>query len=238
MGYSGAFTFVERLDRLSSVDDVMDAIQRTLGSFGFEFFSFFALPRPGQRFEEVRLCTRVPSEWQEIYLKQQYLHVSPAVRHCRHTVHPFAWESAPYDPEREPRAAEFVNLMTEFGLSNSISVPIPSPTGCRGVTWLGGQRMELTASRMPMIHLVTLYAFERIRTIVGRSPESRPNLTPREREVLTWVAMGKSAWEIGEILGIGKRTVDEHTQTSMHKLGAANRTQAIAIALRDRLIAP
>jgi DNA-binding CsgD family transcriptional regulator len=67
-------------------------------------------------------------------------------------------------------------------------------------------------------------------------PEQVSSLTPREREVLTWVARGKSAWEIGEILAIAKRTVDEHVQTAARKLNASNRTQAVAIALRDRLI--
>jgi DNA-binding CsgD family transcriptional regulator len=69
-----------------------------------------------------------------------------------------------------------------------------------------------------------------------RSPLERAWLTPREREVLTWVANGKSAWEIGAILAIAKRTVDEHVQNVIRKLGAANRTQATAIAVRNRLI--
>jgi len=62
------------------------------------------------------------------------------------------------------------------------------------------------------------------------------SLTPREREVLWWAAEGKSALEIGEILHITKRTVDEHTHNVARKLGAANRTQAVAIAIRERLI--
>jgi LuxR family transcriptional regulator, quorum-sensing system regulator BjaR1 len=66
---------------------------------------------------------------------------------------------------------------------------------------------------------------------------STHSLTSREREVLAWVARGKSAWEIGEILNIGKRTVDEHVQTATQKLDAANRAQAVAIALREQLIA-
>ena len=37
-------------------------------------------------------------------------------------------------------------------------------------------------------------------------------LTPREIEVLGWVAQGKSASEIGSILDIAKRTVDEHAK--------------------------
>ena len=61
-------------------------------------------------------------------------------------------------------------------------------------------------------------------------------LTARESEVLRWVANGKSAWEIGEILDITKRTVDEHVHAAVRKLGAANRTHAVAIALRDGLI--
>jgi len=61
-------------------------------------------------------------------------------------------------------------------------------------------------------------------------------LTTREIEVLGWVARGKSAWEIGEILHIAKRTVDEHVRTAARKLGAVNRTHAVAIALRDRII--
>jgi LuxR family quorum sensing-dependent transcriptional regulator len=67
-------------------------------------------------------------------------------------------------------------------------------------------------------------------------PTKVHTLTPREREVLVWVAQGKSAWEIGEILDIAKRTVDEHVQTAVRKLGAANRTQAIALALQHRII--
>jgi DNA-binding CsgD family transcriptional regulator len=62
------------------------------------------------------------------------------------------------------------------------------------------------------------------------------SLTPREREVLWWAAQGKSAWEIGKILHISKRTVDEHTQKAIRKLGAVNRTQAVAVALRERVI--
>ncbi len=65
---------------------------------------------------------------------------------------------------------------------------------------------------------------------------NRHSLTPREHEVLWWAAQGKSAWEIGEILHISKRTVDEHTQKAIRKLGAVNRTQAVAVALRERLI--
>jgi len=65
---------------------------------------------------------------------------------------------------------------------------------------------------------------------------TKTKLTPREIEILHWVASGKSAWEIGEILHIAKRTVDAHVQAAVRKLGAVNRTHAVAIALRDGII--
>ena len=71
---------------------------------------------------------------------------------------------------------------------------------------------------------------------MGQEKRGNTALTPREREVLAWAARGKSAWEIGEILHIAKRTVDEHVQTAVRKLGAHNRTHAVAIALRDGII--
>jgi DNA-binding CsgD family transcriptional regulator len=67
-------------------------------------------------------------------------------------------------------------------------------------------------------------------------PTRTQPLTPREREVLIWAAQGKSALEIGKILHITKRTVDEHVHSAARKLGATNRTQAVAIALRRRMI--
>jgi LuxR family quorum sensing-dependent transcriptional regulator len=65
---------------------------------------------------------------------------------------------------------------------------------------------------------------------------ARPSLTAREREVLTWVAHGKSASEIAAILKIAKRTVDEHVRTARGKLNASSRAHAVAIAIRDRHI--
>jgi LuxR family quorum sensing-dependent transcriptional regulator len=76
----------------------------------------------------------------------------------------------------------------------------------------------------------------------GGSTQERPKrtksslLTTREAEVLAWVARGKSAWETGEILRITKRTVDEHVRTAVRKMGAANRTHAVALALVNGLI--
>jgi DNA-binding NarL/FixJ family response regulator len=56
-------------------------------------------------------------------------------------------------------------------------------------------------------------------------------LTPREAEVLFWVARGKTNDEIGTVLGIGLTTVKKHLESTFAKLGVENRTSAAAMAL-------
>jgi LuxR family transcriptional regulator, quorum-sensing system regulator BjaR1 len=65
----------------------------------------------------------------------------------------------------------------------------------------------------------------------GASLDSQ-KLTPREREVLTWAAAGKSAWETATILSISQKTVTHHLDHIRRKLGVANTTQAVVAALR------
>jgi LuxR family quorum sensing-dependent transcriptional regulator len=75
--------------------------------------------------------------------------------------------------------------------------------------------------------------------LIRRSRAARKtpySLTARECEVLEWVARGKPAREIAEILAITKRTVDAHVHSATRKIGAVNRTNAVAIAIRNRLI--
>jgi DNA-binding NarL/FixJ family response regulator len=65
----------------------------------------------------------------------------------------------------------------------------------------------------------------------------RPELTVRERDILRLLADGLSNEEIGNALFISPETVRTHVRKAMAKLGADTRTQAVARALRDQLIA-
>jgi transcriptional regulator EpsA len=66
--------------------------------------------------------------------------------------------------------------------------------------------------------------------------ESRSPITVREREVLLWVRDGMSNPEIGAQLEISALTVKNHVQKILRKLGAANRTEAVARAISESLI--
>lgn len=54
------------------------------------------------------------------------------------------------------------------------------------------------------------------------------SLTDREREVMRLCAQGRSSREIGEMLGVGESSVKTYVMRAARKLGARNRTQAVA----------
>jgi LuxR family transcriptional regulator, quorum-sensing system regulator BjaR1 len=238
-----AFDLQEALSELdcisaaTSAPAVLSILERALKQCGAEFFCFNFLPVGHQNFEDVLLIHWVPSDWMQLYLEEKYCSVDPSLRHCGRTIHPFEYLESPYDRDSEPEAAEVIERAQDFNLAKGFLVPVASPTGCHGNVWIGGYDLELGADEKPIVHLLSLYAFEKVRQLSGCS-EPRPRITPREREILTWIASGKTAWEIGEILHISKRTVDEHLMKAAHKLNAVNRPQAVARAIRYRLIEP
>lgn len=72
----------------------------------------------------------------------------------------------------------------------------------------------------------------------GIAPASRvgtAQLTPRETEVLSWVAKGKTNRDVGEILGMSPRTVNKHLEHVFEKLGVETRAAAAALASREGL---
>jgi DNA-binding CsgD family transcriptional regulator len=60
------------------------------------------------------------------------------------------------------------------------------------------------------------------------------SLSPREFECLGWAAQGKSAWEIGRILGITRRTAAFHLENAKAKLGVHSICQAVARLIASR----
>ena len=73
--------------------------------------------------------------------------------------------------------------------------------------------------------------------IYAEPMEGRP-LTARQRECLAWVRQGKSSADIGTILGISGRVVDEHIAHACARLGVRTRLQAVIVASVQGYINP
>jgi LuxR family quorum sensing-dependent transcriptional regulator len=232
-----ALDVIERLERSKSASEGMDVVVDAFGGFGFETAIIVGVSGE-QKFSQRVMAKRWPAEWFAFYSRQNLDRVDPVSRHCRRSMRPFEWSEAPYDPDREQGAADVMRRAVDFRMARGFVVPIHGPGGYKAAVSLGGVDLDLHGRSKPALHLIALYGFDHISRLVGASGETRRPLTPREREVLKWTAHGKSAWEVGEILHIAQRTVEEHMATAGRKLGAANKTHAVAIAIRRKLIEP
>lgn len=65
-----------------------------------------------------------------------------------------------------------------------------------------------------------------------------PQLAARELLCLQWGANGKTSWEIGRMLDLSERTIDQYMQNAIRKLGLSTRSEAIAVATLCGLIRP
>lgn len=74
----------------------------------------------------------------------------------------------------------------------------------------------------------------------ARPPARAPAaaLTPREAEVLAWLAKGKTNRDIGDILGMSPRTVNKHLEHIFEKLGVETRTAAASLAAAVAAVTP
>jgi DNA-binding NarL/FixJ family response regulator len=97
----------------------------------------------------------------------------------------------------------------------------------------------VNAARLAMqgkavIHPSLTQAFIEEVRLVDRKPEAP--LSPREIEILQQVAYGSTTKEVADNLGISFHTVKTHLERIFEKLGANDRAQAVAIAIRQGLV--
>jgi len=106
-----------------------------------------------------------------------------------------------------------------------------------GFSW-GGEHPDTSALARAMLQVVGHAAIERLFALRdGKAPPVAHALTMRETQCLRYVAIGHSDAEIGQMLGISPRTVRFHVDSAKTKLGVSTRVQAVAKALRERIIA-
>ena len=118
-----------------------------------------------------------------------------------------------------------------------------------GVLFISGERVEPMDRVAGLLlggddYLVKPFApdelLARLQNLVQRVPGRgvKRILTRRELQVLRLLAEGRRQAEIASELVISQKTVGTHIEHILGKLGVHSRTQAVAMAYRDRLIAP
>ena len=130
---------------------------------------------------------------------------------------------------REANLDTKVLILTTYGTSADIAHAIDA--GASGALVKDAEYDRLVAAIRAIADGGTAFSPE-IETMLRKEPHP-PTLTERQRQILEHTIDGLSAEEISKQLNF---TVNEHLDAVRRKLGAANRTEAVAIALRKHLL--
>lgn len=229
-----ALEFVDNVQRLQSVDDVMSAMASYIGTFGFTSFVVSGVPSDDSDPESMVLLNGWSKTWFTRYVSRKYYLYDPIALHCQSALDPFSWSEATYDRSEQPIAHQVMLEASDFGMSDGFCLPIHEPAGPASCVSMGGQSPEISSRSRPALHLAAMFSWLKLSEIRRRAPlHRRKRLTPRETEILTWVAAGKSSWEIGQILSISESTVVQHITNTQRKLGTSNRVHTVVRAMRD-----
>jgi LuxR family transcriptional regulator, quorum-sensing system regulator BjaR1 len=159
----------------------------------------------------------------------------PVVRACLEAPQTFLISELRDAPQSDARWTKF--LADDVRNGEGLVVPVHLAGQAVAGANFGGVKPDTSPLTRALLQVVTYAA-------VGRTFELRDGrsavvsmLSAREAQCLRQVAVGRSDAEIGQLLGISPRTVRFHVDSAKAKLGVSTRIQAVAKALRERIIA-
>ena len=244
MRLSDSFQQLLRVNQESAWCDALFEFGRGLG---FDRCLVAIVPKPGMSLEQAYLRSSYPDAWRSFYDTEKLVHVDPTVAHCVAHSTSLVWSPSLF---RSGPQQIMYEEASGHGLRSGVTLPMHGPRGELGILcWVNDARPSRAFDRhvsavLPELSLLRDVAFQSgidFAQMTANSAgelvkEARPDLSERELECLKWVMVGKTSWEIGQILGISLSTVNFHVMSFKRKLEANGRNQAVIKAIRLGLL--
>ncbi len=167
-----------------------------------------------------------------------------AALHCATSLTPIGMGVETMPPGIPPELTRMAIEAADFGLRSGVALPmrVGNPRRVAGMSLSGGMNRgefeALLRENGTALNLAAFYAHARAQQLVQEDEASSVRLTPREREVLLWVACGRTSKEIAQALDLSPQGVNFHVANAMEKLDATSRAHAVARAITLGLIDP
>lgn len=186
----------------------------------------------------VFLHQSAPKGWWEEHLELNRAHPSSGFMVAQMALAPFTMSEImqmlePIGADRWP-----FELAAKYGIRDNLTCPV----GGRWVVVYWSRTVlsrRLTPELRTMLFMGATFAAIRLQKLVACHVDRLGRgaaLTPRELSVLRLLSVGKQLGEVASHLDLGTETVRSHIKKAQSKLGARNRTHAVAQAIRMRLI--
>tara|TARA_R110002072_G_scaffold112253_1_gene241136 strand:+ start:676 stop:1395 length:720 start_codon:yes stop_codon:yes gene_type:complete len=176
--------------------------------------------------------------WLTRYQEESYHLIDPVVDQSLEGTLPVDWSEL---PKVDRTTRNFFGEAMEFGVrQNGVSIPIRDHLHGKAVLTLNSDlrihewRRYKRGIIADAIYLSCLIQSDIVANLASAPPG--PRLSTREKEVLKWAAVGKTAWETGQIMTVAASTVNHHLYNACAKLQVTNKTHAVAKAIRAQII--
>ncbi|MCW2387214.1 DNA-binding CsgD family transcriptional regulator [Sphingobium sp. B11D3B] len=152
---------------------------------------------------------------------------------------PIRWHEVWGNTELTVEERQFLEAMRQIDFTDGFSLPCYGPGNRNGVVGLGriAPGADLSEERMTQLHFAAQAAHLRICGLFSEETGRERQLSAREKEILHWVARGKSNTVIADILQISPGTVDTYMRRIYEKLEVSDRTSAAVKGVGSGLIA-
>lgn len=176
-------------------------------------------------------------EWAEHYETSQLQTIDPVVRTAQRQFHPIDWKRLDWSNKK---SREMFRDAAAEGVGNQgLTIPIRGPLGQFAVLTINDATSDekwqafikdYTQDMLVLSHYIHKKVHELVQTEIEKE---KKELSPRERDVISLLAVGKNRAQIADFLGISEHTVRVYLDTARTKLGAINTTQAVVLALQS-----
>ncbi|WP_431015427.1 LuxR family transcriptional regulator [Bradyrhizobium pachyrhizi] len=223
--------FIDLLSAAEDSEDFSKAMADTATALDLSCFAYLALQDAENG--KPRLISTYPPRWTAHYLRNSYQIIDPVIREALETPEPFRWGIDFRSKFTSMAQQQLFDEAAQFGIRLGFTVPIHDAHGpIAALTFAAGQRQppfeKCIDSHGRVLQLMALYFHAHVRRkLRNERSVDGIRLSPREFECLEWASQGKSAWEIGCILGISRNTVAYYLENAKQKLGVRTVLQAV-----------
>jgi DNA-binding CsgD family transcriptional regulator len=235
-------SFVDSLIEGIDVATLHATLADAAAAFGFPLFAYFSVPAGTKA--PAWLISNYSAEWTDRYLHWRFDRRDPVILRASARPEPFVWGEGVLSKRDAAEQQMFFEEASGFGIRWGYTVPVHDRGGLGGiaaVTFAGGQAVPsfVRASELQgrLLQLMAIYFHRHARRLLGGTRVVHGViLTRREIECLEWSARGKSARDIGQLLGISRRTAAFHLDNARMKLDVRTIQQAIALLAESKAL--
>lgn len=237
--------FVRSTSVAVTTDELFKVLIKSLGKQGYDrvIFSIVNDREITPEGRSLGILHNYPEDWQKYYAEKKFERIDPVIKYGGSTSKPFHWDDLIKGMELSQKQINFFAESRDAGLYNGAAIPIRGNRAqLSGMALASSQRIDSCTGNLDIINAYCQQFFLCYKRMLTK--DSAPQfisgelLTPKESEILTWAANGKTDEDIGVILSISRHTVDTHMRHIFQKLDATNRIQAVVKAIMMGLINP